>query len=139
MNRPHNIRLAHPWTWGGESSAENSLLLTAHRHFHRPSGLILGQPVWLAVECQNGCRLARVQLNGQQYPMEGDATEQLRWRIEQLLQDRNLLEISLSIPAQQPAVNQTQLSSTEVRTGHPHPRVDVSAWAEVKLEIEATA
>jgi len=122
----HVIRLARPWQL--ISSGDQELVVS--RSFHRPTGLVPDQRVWLYIECSDAAKIHQASLNDQLSIASGCLQSALQIPIERYLQPANQLVLSLrsaSVDAHFPV--------EFPRLENPN-RLDITSWATVHLEIE---
>lgn len=123
----HTIGLSRAWRM--ESYGADSLV--AKRHFSSPTGLKIGQPVWVQLRPRPGCQLKLVDFNGKELLRQpcsndpGNCSHPLRWEITELLPS-NQLRIAVSV-----------LHSSAAQSAELGKRLlDMSLWLEAELQIE---
>lgn len=132
----HVIRLGFPW----QITNTTASLLEFSRIFHRPTGIKIGQEIWLVVACTETAKLKEVRLNGQVIATSDDSRTKRRIAIGQLLQaSSNRLTLSFGTFEKN---TEDSIAPLKVAAA-PGPlcsrpdRVDVSEWTNVCLEIDA--
>lgn len=131
MPSVHSIRLTRPWNLLASSAQQ----IRAERYFHRPSGLTDGQAVWLVIDCQVGCQVGcsvqAMRLNEVNYHLPEGSGNLFRWQIATQLETRNRIELELFTA-------QSALPTSAAQAGQRvNDRLDLSNWAEVRLEIDS--
>lgn len=127
MPSVHSIRLTRPWNLLGDDLNQ----IRAERFFHRPSGLAQGQSVWLVIDRQVGCSVLAMRLNDVDCDLPEGSSGPFRWQIASQLELRNRIELELLTP-------KSALHSSATESGRSvNDRLDLSSFAEVRLEIES--
>lgn len=100
MNHPaHCIRLRPPWEGSGETSSAATRRVRLRRRFGRPTGIGLGDGIWLAIEPSKTPRVddvvrdVVVTLNGGQLGPLDLTADTTRWNVTARLDQRNELVI----------------------------------------------
>lgn len=127
MPSVHSIRLTRPWNLLASSAQQ----IRVERYFHRPSGLTDGQLVCLVVDCQVGCSVQAMRLNDVNYHLPEGSGSLFRWQIATQLETRNRIELILFTA-------QSALPTSAAQAGQRvNDRLDLSSWAEIRLEIDS--
>ena len=117
----HSIRLREPWVSQYVDDSRSAVRYS--RFFNRPTGIVSGQQVFLALEVFVECSL-NVSLNGQVCHVIHDGDYRHRARIDPALCGRNAIELTVV-----PTINH-QLLPQEC------PRIGQHLISQVNIEIE---